>query len=85
MIILFKRLWQKILCSLPFCIFFIGCKRLKIVRTLPLGNSDLIVCQDCGKQYVMNHSLQVVLPWTKDLEGFYRETEAFIKGSPCQH
>ena len=64
-----KQIIQNFKCLLPFSFNYFYHKPVKIVRKLS-DQTDLIECENCGKQFGMNHSARSILPW-KDLKEFY--------------
>ena len=57
-----KKLIQRIRCAIPFSPYSFHHKNIEIVRGLS-RQSDLIRCVDCGREFAMNHSVKVILPF----------------------
>ena len=65
------RVIQKIKCMLPFSLNYFFHEPLIVVKKLSF-QCEKIKCQTCGKEFAINHSLKILLPW-ECVKSFYDE------------
>jgi len=63
---MWDNIWSTIKC------FFDYHKQFKSIQVLRPQGSERIKCVHCGKEFVYNYNLRVMIPWDSGLEKFYR-------------
>lgn len=64
-----QNLIQKIKCAMPFSLNQFWHKNVIVTKKLA-PNTDLVECLDCGKKFVLNHAVEMILPW-EDVKSIY--------------
>ncbi|MBC8439310.1 MAG: hypothetical protein H8D87_06465 [Deltaproteobacteria bacterium] len=70
---------QKIKCSIPFNLFWIG-HELRIIQDIKPTGSQIVQCVHCGRLFGMNHDVKAILPLSKEMAEMY-----FRSGNKLEH
>lgn len=57
-------------CAMPFSLTYFGHRNIFVELKLS-DNVELVRCRDCGKEFVMNNLMRVILPYDGDIKEFY--------------